>query len=113
MIKWCRAVETPVMVTGEIIDYREKPKGERVHMKHIIDLIGLYPEFFSNAKAKSWDKKTGDLTFTFDLPEAKLMEFAKLDRAGEFMGRLGEDIDVRFFYLYNGEDVGADRILAG
>jgi len=114
MIKWCRAVETPVRVIGEIVDYREKPKGERVHMKYIKDLMNLYPGFFNDSvRAKSWDKKSGDLTFTFDLPTEKVKEFAKLDKSGEFMGKLDEEIDVRFSYLYNGLHVGADQILAG
>ena len=117
MIRWCRAVEadetSPVRVTGEIVNYAGG-KGERVHMKYVKDLMNLYPDFVSkDVRAKSWDKKSGDLTFTFELPVDKVKEFAKLDIAGEFLGKLGEDIDVRFSYLYNGQEVGADRILAG
>ena len=113
MIKWCRAVETPVRVIGEIVDYREKPKGERVHMKYIKDLMELYPEFITDdVRAKSWDKKSGDLTFTFELPIEKAKEFAKLDRGGEFMGKLDEEIDVRFSYFYNGKEATADQLWA-
>ena len=111
MIRWCRAVELPVRVTGEIVDYQEKPKGERVHMKHIKDLIDLYPGFITDkVRAKSWDKKSGDLTFTFELPIEKAKEFAKLDRSGEFIGKLDEDIDVRFSYFYNGKENTADHL---